>query len=176
MSQFYEWWVDCLAESKTIIKIMIILHFYILLFRLEIISGKNDSRKFFKFTYFCYKHVKITLRYLFVYLFYMVCMIYKWETLTSLFSCITETTWFIIKQAIGGLVTHQLILMTCPLAAQWELVPANTIHWTNAGWVFGRRRRRRPNIYPALGIVLTGHVIQVNIYHKPVPWHMERIQ
>ena len=62
MSQFYEWWVDCLAESKTIIKIMIILHFYILLFRLEIISVKNDSRKFFKFTYFCYKNVKSILR------------------------------------------------------------------------------------------------------------------
>ena len=32
-----------------------------------------------------------------------------------------------------------------------ESVPANTIHWHNAGFMLARRHRRRPNITPALG-------------------------
>ena len=44
--------------------------------------------------------------------------------------------------------------------------PANTIHWADAGWMLGRRRRRRVNIQPALGqcIVFDGEQCWSTVY------------
>ena len=43
---------------------------------------------------------------------------------------------------------------------------SNIWHWPNAGWMLSRRRRRRANIYPALGqcIVFAGKI------HVGTPW------
>ena len=39
-------------------------------------------------------------------------------------------------------------------ACAWKDLPANTIHWPNAGLMLARRHRRRPNINPAMGLCI----------------------
>ena len=66
------------------------------------------------------------------------CLLFKWASTAFLF-CTADLT---------SVVSHFL----------FSTIPANTIHWPNAGLMLARRLRRRPNINPALDqcIVLAG--------------------
>ena len=62
----------------------------------------------------------------------------------------------VIQKALNGLVTWQHVIR---LGKQFPdppprgmNTPTNTIHWYNAGWMLGMRRRRWINIKPALGL------------------------